>query len=58
VPKETGTGLGLSIVRGLTDAHGGEIKLKSVEHEGTTVTIMLPSCRTMPAQPETPRSAA
>ena len=58
VPKETGTGLGLSIVRGLTDAHGGEIRLKSVEHEGTTVTIMLPSCRTVPARPQTPRSAA
>ena len=58
VPKETGTGLGLSIVRGLIDAHGGQIGLESVEHEGTTMTVMLPSYRTMLAQPQMQRSAA
>jgi two-component system cell cycle sensor histidine kinase PleC len=49
VPKETGTGLGLAIVRGLVDAHGGQIALKSAEQEGTTVTITLPSRRTVAA---------
>jgi signal transduction histidine kinase len=58
VPKEAGTGLGLSIVRGLIDAHGGQIGLKSVEHEGTTATVMLPSYRTILAQPQTQQSAA
>jgi two-component system, cell cycle sensor histidine kinase PleC len=58
VPKETVTGLGLSIVRGLVDAHGDQIGLESVEDEGTTVTIMLPSYRTMPARPQMLRSAA
>jgi two-component system, cell cycle sensor histidine kinase PleC len=57
VPKEAGTGLGLSIVRGLIDAHGGQIGLKSVEHEGTTVTVMLPSYRTILTQPQTQQSA-
>ena len=58
VLKETGTGLGLSIVQGLVDAHEGQIGLKSVEHEGTTVTIMLPSYRTMLARTHMQRSAA
>ncbi len=58
IPKETGTGLGLSIVRGLIDAHGGQIGLESVEHEGTTVTVTLPSYRTMLAQPQIQRLAA
>ncbi len=58
MPKETGTGLGLSIVRGLIDAHGGQIGLKSVEHQGTTMTVMLPSYRTMLAQPQLQWSVA
>jgi signal transduction histidine kinase len=37
-----GTGLGLSIVKQIVNDHGGEVQLKSVEDEGTTVTVDLP----------------
>ena len=56
VPKEKGTGLGLAIVQGLIQAHDGEIRLESVEHKGTTVTVMLPASRIVPAQPSLPQS--
>ena len=36
------TGLGLSIAKELVEAHGGEITVSSIEHEGTCFTIMLP----------------
>ena len=36
-----GTGLGLSITKGLVDMMGGEIRVQSREHVGTTVTIEL-----------------
>ena len=58
VPKERGTGLGLAIVQGLIYAHGGQIELESVEHVGTTVTVMLPAYRTMEPRPQLPLSAA
>jgi signal transduction histidine kinase len=35
-----GTGLGLALVKAFTELHGGEVKLKSVWGEGTTVTIL------------------
>ena len=54
---QVGTGSGLSIVQGLIQAHGGEIRLESVEHEGTTVTVILPAYRTIHAQPQLLRSA-
>lgn len=37
-----GMGLGLSICRRFVEAHGGSIHAASVEHEGTTMTILLP----------------
>jgi len=37
-----GTGLGLPIVKGLTEAHGGKVAMKSRLGEGTTVTVWFP----------------
>jgi signal transduction histidine kinase len=37
-----GTGLGLYIVKGITQAHGGNVSLESESGHGTTITITLP----------------
>jgi len=37
-----GTGLGLSIVRHVATKHGGRVKVRSVEGEGSTFTLILP----------------
>jgi signal transduction histidine kinase len=37
-----GTGLGLPIVKGLVDAHGGNLIIESTPGEGTIVRVMLP----------------
>ena len=37
-----GTGLGLPIAKGLTDAHGGKLSVKSAPRRGTRVRIVLP----------------
>ena len=42
---DKGTGLGLPIIKGLAEAHGGGVVLKSRVGEGTTVTITLPAER-------------
>ena len=42
-PTGEGTGLGLSLAYDIIKAHGGEIKLKTKEGEGTEFTIELPS---------------
>jgi len=42
---DKGTGLGLPIVKGLAEAHGGTVKLESVQGQGTGVTIILPKTR-------------
>ena len=42
---DKGTGLGLPIVKGLAEAHGGAVSLKSRVGEGTTVTVTLPAER-------------
>jgi two-component system sensor histidine kinase SenX3 len=41
--RETGgTGLGLAIVRHVTQAHGGEVTVQSLEGEGSTFTLTIP----------------
>ncbi len=47
---ERGTGLGLPIVKGLAEAHGGEVTLQSALGQGTTVTITLPASRVLAVQ--------
>jgi signal transduction histidine kinase len=46
----TGTGLGLAIVKGLVDKSGGNIDMKSVQGEGTTVRILLPKAEQPPRE--------
>lgn len=41
-----GTGLGLTIVKRIIEGHGGKISVESVENQGTTFTIRLPSSPT------------
>jgi two-component system cell cycle sensor histidine kinase PleC len=57
VTIDKGTGLGLPIVKGLIEAHGGEVRLESRIGEGTTVTVRLPPERTVRA-PRAPHKAA
>jgi signal transduction histidine kinase len=42
---EKGTGLGLWIVRGITQSHGGKIRVRSQEGRGTVFQIYLPVVR-------------
>ena len=41
-PVGSGTGVGLSITERIVKHHGGEVRLSSIEGEGTTATIILP----------------
>lgn len=43
----TGTGLGLTIARIITQAHGGNIQIESVKHQGTKVWVSLPAAKTV-----------
>lgn len=40
--KPDGTGLGLAIAYGMIEAHGGKIRVESIEGQGATFTIVLP----------------
>ncbi|WP_139977541.1 sensor histidine kinase [Nocardioides litoris] len=47
-----GTGLGLSIVKHVAASHGGEVKVWSVEGQGSTFTLTLPRAEPRPETPE------
>jgi two-component system sensor histidine kinase SenX3 len=49
-----GTGLGLSIVKHVAASHGGDVRVWSVEGQGSTFTLSLPRRVTEPAAPTTP----
>jgi len=49
---QEGTGLGLNLVKSLTRLHGGEFKIISEEHVGTTVQITLPASRMISSKPK------
>jgi signal transduction histidine kinase len=41
-PHKEGWGLGLTLVRGIVEAHKGEVMVTSYPKEGTTFTVDLP----------------
>ncbi|MBO8152169.1 MAG: PAS domain S-box protein [Candidatus Marinimicrobia bacterium] len=41
--KATGFGLGLAIVKDVVEMHGGELKVESIEGEGTTFSLIFPT---------------
>jgi signal transduction histidine kinase len=41
--KDLGTGLGLAVVHGIVKNYGGTIKVSSLQGQGTTFTVFLPS---------------
>jgi PAS domain S-box-containing protein len=44
----TGAGLGLPIVKGIVEAHGGEVSVKSVPGQGSSFSFTIPVCETTP----------
>ena len=44
-----GTGLGLPLAASFTEMHGGELVIESARGQGTTVSVLLPPERTIPA---------
>ena len=49
-----GTGLGLSIVKHVAASHGGDVRVWSVEGQGSTFTLTLPRKQDVPAKAGTP----
>jgi signal transduction histidine kinase len=41
--EQGGAGLGLAIVKQVAEAHGGQVRVRSTPHEGTTFTVALPA---------------
>ncbi len=48
--EKEGTGLGLPLTKGLIEAHGGALNIKSAIDKGTTVTVMIPHDRVVQAR--------
>jgi two-component system sensor histidine kinase SenX3 len=49
-----GTGLGLSIVKHVAASHGGDVRVWSVEGQGSTFTLTLPRKQDVPHRADTP----
>lgn len=45
--KQSGSGIGLALAREIVELHGGSMKMDSELHQGTTVTIVLPSASSL-----------
>jgi signal transduction histidine kinase len=45
--KKEGTGLGIPLSRGLIEAHGGKLEIRSKAGQGTSVTVVVPKDRVM-----------
>jgi two-component system, chemotaxis family, sensor kinase Cph1 len=43
--KQRGTGLGLANSKGIVEAHGGSIRIESVEGSGSTFSFVVPAAR-------------
>ncbi len=52
-----GTGLGLSIVKHVAASHGGDVRVWSVEGQGSTFTLTLPRKQDVPHRAEPPEEA-
>jgi len=55
--EHAGTGLGLPLAIGLAELHGGTLSITSSKGEGTTVTVVFPAARSLPAAPKAALSA-
>jgi signal transduction histidine kinase len=53
-----GTGLGLSIVKGLVEAHGGQLRIDSEPGRGTRVSLLFPGRLVIPGERRVVTSAA
>jgi signal transduction histidine kinase len=53
-----GTGLGLSIVKGLVEAHGGQLRIDSGPGRGTRVSLLFPRRLVIPGERRVVTSAA
>jgi signal transduction histidine kinase/GAF domain-containing protein len=53
--QKTGLGLGLFITKGLVEAHGGSIRVDSVQGQGTTFHVWFPSSLTHPDDLHSPQ---
>jgi signal transduction histidine kinase len=51
VRRYDGVGLGLPLVKSMVELHGGSFELRSVHHDGTTVTLRFPAERSVAARP-------
>ncbi|WP_257450829.1 MASE1 domain-containing protein [Archangium lipolyticum] len=59
-PSGEGTGLGLAICQQIVQSHGGELRVRSAEGQGTVFTILLPAAEgaELPEAPEPEAPAA